>query len=393
MVKGVFTVVGAILFLAILGAMIVLIMSTFTNYMNTMQTVQQQQQQLSKLQQQLQQGLVGWINTSTTSTGIAWINATIYNVGLVTVNLTSILVVWPNNTATPIEKLAYTVSFTPPACGSNTTIDNKLTIKLQPACRVDLNIRADVDSETAKYINLTRIVAIGYTFTAGPLAPTPAQTTLQLQHYKLTKTPTPTTTTTPTPILQLAKRHAIAWDTFDTDPFAEGKLYVLVRTRDTSYGWSNGKVWLNTTDSTDTRDAAVLSIAINISKYNPAYPEINETIANKVYIIANFTMLNAIMARGISGVYTGEYLVFPNTTLRNSNYYALGGWNYTSMWETYEELTIIVIFPSQGGGYIIGSKQLPATLLTYKTATLEALHDGQNISICVIVSQTYQECL
>jgi len=388
-VKAVFTVVGAILFLTILTIMVLLMIAIFSNYINTVQIINQYQQ-LSALQQQLQQGVEGWIDTSITDTNEAWINATVYNVGVLAVKLTSILVVWPNNTATPIENLTYTISFTPPTCGSSTIIDGKLTIKLPPACRVDIDIRASVDSETARYINFTRIVAIGYTFTAGPLAPTPISTTLQLQYYKLTETKTPTTT--PTPKLQLAKRHAIAWDTFDTNPFAEEKLYVLVRTTDASYGWSNGKVWLNTTDSTDTRGAAVLSLAINISRYNPAYSEINEIIADKVYIIANVTMLNTIIARGISEVYTGEHLILLNA---NGNYYALGGWNYTNTWgNTYEELTIIVIFLSQGIGYIIvGSKQLPTTLLTHRTTTLEALHDGQNISVCVIVDRMYQECL
>ena len=189
--RAIFTIVGAVLFLTIFGTIVVLMMAMFSSYMNTMQIVQQQQQQLSKLQQQLQQGLVGWINTSTTNAGEVWTNATIYNVGLLVVNLTSILVVWPNNTATPVEKLMYTVSFTPPACGSSDTIDGKLTIELPPACRANISVKASVDSETAKYINLTRIVAIAYTFSVGPLAPAPASTTLQLQHYKLTKTTAP----------------------------------------------------------------------------------------------------------------------------------------------------------------------------------------------------------
>jgi len=430
-VKGIFTVVGAILFIAILSAMIVLIMSTFTNYMNTMQTVQQQHRQILKLLQQLQQGLTGWINTSATSAGRAWINATIYNVGLVTVNLTSILVIWPNNTATPIEKLAYTVSFTPPTCGSNTIINGKLAIGLQPACRVDLNIRADVDSETAKYINLTRIVAIGYTFTAGSPTPISAQTTLQLQHYKLTKTPTPTTTTTPTPILRLAKRHAIAWDTFDTDPFAEGKLYILcaealynkgynkgTTSYDWNWDWSNGRIWLNTTAFASVRGSGyssiwvVLSTAINLAKYNPKYPEINKTIADKVFIIANVTMLNRINidivpetlhGYGEVDIDTEEYLVFSNTTRPSSNYYALGGYNHTDMLfafstivrTTSENLTIVAV--SSETPSMIAKRQLQTALLTNRTATLEALYDSQNASypllMCVLVNQTYRECL
>jgi len=414
-VKAVFTVVGAILFLTILTIMVLLMIAIFSNYINTVQIINQYQQ-LSALQQQLQQGVEGWIDTSITDTNKAWINATVYNVGVLAVKLTSILVVWPNNTATPIENLTYTISFTPPTCGSSSTIDGKLAIELLPACRVDIDIRADVDSETAKYINLTRIVAIVYTFSTRLPTPIPASTILQLQYYKPTKT-----TLTPTPKLQLAKRHAIAWDTFDTDPFAEGKLYVLYEGMlhsddggrgSGSYGWANNKIWLNTTASASresqgtTKAYYVLSIAIDTSKYNPAYPEINETIADKVFIIANVTMFNRINIVpeaffSYGEVNTEEYLVFPNTTRPSSNYYALGGWNNTTLSttpfvtseRTYEELVIVAVsFETP-----MNTRQLQRTLLTNRTVTLEAFYDSQSadnpLSVCVIIDQASRECL